>query len=80
MDTYLDRLYFTDVSNRKVRVVDRSTGLISTVAGNGPGPGDGAQTRTTALAWQQKQKGAGEGESEQRCPPSLSPLTPKKLG
>ena len=41
MDTYLDRLYFTDVSNRKVRVVDLSTGLISTVAGNGPGPGDG---------------------------------------
>ena len=41
MDVFGDRLYFTDVGNHKVREVDLTTGVISTVAGGGPGPGDG---------------------------------------
>ena len=37
-----DKLYFTDVRNRRVRCVDLTTGAISTVAGGGPDdPGDG---------------------------------------
>ena len=41
MDVLRDRLFFTDVGNHKVRAVDLSTGIITTVAGGGPGPSDG---------------------------------------
>lgn len=42
MDTVRDRLYFTDVSNRRVRAVDLTTGAITTVAGGGAADiGDG---------------------------------------
>ena len=41
MDLLKDKLFFTDVRNQKVRSVNLTTGVISTVAGGGPGPTDG---------------------------------------
>ena len=35
MDLYKDRLYFADVSNRRIRAVNLTTGYITTVAGGG---------------------------------------------
>ena len=35
MDVARGRLYFTDVSNRRVRVVDLTTGIIHNIAGGG---------------------------------------------
>lgn len=37
MDVRRQKLYFADVSNRRVRVIDLGTGLIDTVAGGGAG-------------------------------------------
>jgi sugar lactone lactonase YvrE len=42
MDVARGRLYFTDVSNRRVRVVDLTTGIIHNIAGGGTITGDGA--------------------------------------
>jgi sugar lactone lactonase YvrE len=42
MDVARGKLYFTDISNRRVRVVDLSTGLIQSIAGGGTITGDGA--------------------------------------
>jgi DNA-binding beta-propeller fold protein YncE len=45
------RLYLTDLENRRIRVVDRRTGMVSTVAGNGQKgkPEDGADARRAPL-------------------------------
>lgn len=51
MDVSHDRLYFTDVSNRRVRAVDLVTGVITTVAGGGSAAnGDRGPARETALS------------------------------
>jgi sugar lactone lactonase YvrE len=46
-----DRIYLADLGNRRIRVVDRSTGLVETVAGNGEKgvPPDGAEARGAPL-------------------------------
>ncbi|HXG11282.1 MAG TPA: hypothetical protein VNK04_16115 [Gemmataceae bacterium] len=44
LDPKAERLYLADLDNRRIRVVDRKTGIVSTVAGNGERgvPEDGA--------------------------------------
>ncbi len=46
-----DRLYLTDLQNRRVRLVDLKSGKVSTVAGNGQSavPADGADAATSPL-------------------------------
>jgi sugar lactone lactonase YvrE len=45
------RLYLADLDNRRVRVIDLATGVVSTVAGNGKRgvPADGAEARAAPL-------------------------------
>jgi DNA-binding beta-propeller fold protein YncE len=45
------RLYLADLDNRRVRVIDLASGMVSTVAGNGKTgvPADGAEARTAPL-------------------------------
>ena len=52
MDVSNDKLYFTDVSNRRVRAVDLVTGAIETIAGNGEYgfSGDGGPAIAARLA------------------------------
>jgi len=46
-----DKLYVTDLDNRRIRVVDMGTGVVDLVAGNGKKglPEDGADARTSPL-------------------------------
>jgi len=46
-----DRLYVADLDNRRVRVIDMKTGIVSTVAGNGQRgvPADGAEAKDSPL-------------------------------
>ena len=50
MDVSHHTLYFTDVSNRRVRAVDLATGVITTVAGGGTDNGDGGPATEAALS------------------------------
>ena len=51
MDVSNDTLYFTDVSNRRVRAIDLVTGLITTVAGGGSDDeGDGGAATEASLS------------------------------
>lgn len=45
------KLYVTDLSNRRIRVIDMATGIVDTVAGNGQRgiPADGAEACTAPL-------------------------------
>jgi DNA-binding beta-propeller fold protein YncE len=46
-----ERLYLADLDNRRIRVIDRKSGIVSTIAGNGRRgvPTDGADARTAPL-------------------------------
>lgn len=46
-----DRLYVADLSNRRVRMIDLKSGIISTIAGNGQNgePSDGAEAASSPL-------------------------------
>ena len=50
MDVSHDALFFTDVSNRRVRAVDLATGVITTVAGGGTDRGDGGPATRATLS------------------------------
>ena len=51
MDVSNNTLYFTDVSNRRVRAVDLATGVIATVAGGGSAEtGDGGPATAASLS------------------------------
>jgi DNA-binding beta-propeller fold protein YncE len=51
LDPRGERLYLADLDNRRIRVVDRKTGIVTTLAGNGErgAPMDGADARTSPL-------------------------------
>ncbi|HZP83714.1 MAG TPA: right-handed parallel beta-helix repeat-containing protein [Chthonomonadaceae bacterium] len=50
-DRKAEHLYLADLENRRVRVIDMKTGIVTTVAGNGQRgvPQDGADARTSPL-------------------------------
>ncbi len=50
-DPKFEHLYVVDLDNRRVRVIDMQTSIVSTVAGNGQKgvPADGAEARTSPL-------------------------------
>ena len=54
VDAY-GNIYIADTGNHRIRVVTKSTGIITTVAGNGIEgySGDGGQTTAAAIAWPQ---------------------------
>jgi DNA-binding beta-propeller fold protein YncE len=51
LDPSSERLYLADLDNRRIRMVDLKTGIVSTVAGNGARgvPADGAQASAAPL-------------------------------
>jgi len=51
LDETNQRLYLADLDNRRIRVVDLTTGIVSTLAGNGKKgiPQDGADARTSPM-------------------------------
>jgi DNA-binding beta-propeller fold protein YncE len=51
LDPRGERLYLADLDNRRIRVVDLKTGIVTTVAGNGQRgvPADGADARSAPL-------------------------------
>jgi DNA-binding beta-propeller fold protein YncE len=51
LDPKHEKLYLADLDNRRIRVIDLATGVVSLVAGNGQKgvPGDGADARTAPL-------------------------------
>ena len=52
VDAY-GNIYIADTDNRRIRMVTKSTGFITTVAGNGQGgfSGDGGQATSAAIGW-----------------------------
>ena len=63
MDVSDDKLYFTDVSNHRVRAVDLGDGTIATVAGGGRGEmGDGGPATAATLSTHPMRVMADEGD------------------